>query len=94
MKFIVLILIAIVIAVFAVQNATVVSLSFFNYHFESSLVVVVLLSFALGIISGIVYMLPSLLKKHFQISGLKKELNTKEQSREQNVKSGENNTGF
>lgn len=82
MKFVILILIAILVAIFAVQNSVVVSLSFFNYKFESSLVVVVLLSYALGIISGIVYMLPSLLKKHFQISGLKKELNTREASKE------------
>lgn len=86
MKFLVLILIAILVAIFAVQNSTVVSLSFFNYHFESSLVVVVLLSFALGIISGIVYMLPSLLKKHIQISGLKKELTAKEVIKEKTEK--------
>lgn len=86
MKFIVIILIAILVAIFSVQNSAIVSLSFFNYRFESSLVVVVLLSFALGIICGIVYMLPSLLKKHIQISGLKKELTIKDSQKEKNDK--------
>jgi len=82
MKFILLVIVAILIALFAVQNSTMVTLSFFNYQFQSSLVVLVLISFALGIVCGIAYMLPSFFKKNLQISGLMKEVSKK--STEQN----------
>lgn len=79
MKVLFIAIIAILVAIIAVQNASVVTIAFFNYKFESSLVVVILISFALGLACGIIYMLPSILKKQMQMSGLKKELNKKEQ---------------
>lgn len=78
MKFILFVIVLILIAIFAVQNSTVVSISFFNYQFQSSLVVLVLISYALGIVCGIFYMLPSFFKKNLQITGLMKELNKKQ----------------
>jgi uncharacterized integral membrane protein len=51
----VLILIAVV-AVFSVQNASLVSLTFLAWHFESSLALVVLLSLLIGMLVGMVFL--------------------------------------
>lgn len=91
MKFILFVIVLILIAIFAVQNSTVVSISFFNYQFQSSLVVLVLISYALGIICGIVYMLPSFFKKNLQISGLMKEINKKQSENKNNSDINKNN---
>lgn len=93
MKVLFIVIIAILVAIVAVQNASVVTIAFFNYKFESSLVVVILISFALGLACGIIYMLPSLLKKQMQMSGLKKELTKKEQQSSEVAKQNKDGRG-
>ncbi len=56
-------LIAIVLLLFAVQNAAVVTVSFLTFHFVGSLSFVLVTVFAAGFLSGILMSLPSLLRK-------------------------------
>jgi uncharacterized integral membrane protein len=52
--FILLILIIVLVAVFSVQNAVPVSVTFFFWKFEASLAIVVFLSALCGLIAGII----------------------------------------
>jgi putative membrane protein len=45
----------VVVAVFSVQNASVVSLTFLAWHFETSLALVVLISLLIGMLAGMVF---------------------------------------
>lgn len=57
------ILIAIALVLFAVQNSAIVTISFLSFHFSGSLALVLVVVFALGLLSGILVSVPSLLKK-------------------------------
>ncbi|NOZ26122.1 MAG: LapA family protein [Nitrospirae bacterium] len=57
------IVIAIVLVVFAVQNATAVTLTFLAWEFSGSLAVILALTFALGVLTGILLSAPAWLKK-------------------------------
>lgn len=56
-------LISIVLVLFAVQNATIVTVSFLTFHFEGSLAFILVMVFAAGFFSGILMSMPSLLRK-------------------------------
>lgn len=56
-------LITIVIVLFAVQNAALVTITFLTFHFEGSLAFVLVVVFALGILSGMLIMVPSFWRK-------------------------------
>jgi uncharacterized integral membrane protein len=56
-------LIAVALVIFAVQNATIVTVSFFTFHFEGSLAFILVIVFAAGFLSGILMSVPSLLRK-------------------------------
>lgn len=58
---------------FAIQNTTVVALTFLGWQFTSSLAVVVLASVAMGMLISILAMLPSALSNSFRIMNLKKQ---------------------
>lgn len=58
---------------FALQNTSVVALSFLGWGFESSLALVTLIFFAAGILVSLLVSIPSALKDSFRIMGLKKE---------------------
>ncbi len=49
-----IIVITAVVAVFSVQNAAPVSVTFLSWHFEASLAVIILLSILAGLIAGII----------------------------------------
>ena len=55
-------LFAVAVAVFAVQNATPVQVNFLRWHFESSLVVVILISAALGALLTVLLGVPRVLR--------------------------------
>ncbi len=74
MKFIFLILISIVVVMFAIQNSTIVTVTLFNKTFEGSLALVIILCYLLGAISGLIYVIPSIIKKNLTISDLKQKL--------------------
>lgn len=65
------VLVSIVVALFAVQNAVSVALNFFFWSFQSSLVMVILGSFLLGILVAACYLL-MVKAKHYM---LEKKLN-------------------
>ncbi|MDB5237260.1 MAG: hypothetical protein JWL88_362 [Parcubacteria group bacterium] len=58
---------------FAIQNTTVVALTFLGWQFESSLALLVLVSVAAGVLISILASLPSALSASFRIMGLKSE---------------------
>jgi putative membrane protein len=56
-------LIAVAIVLFALQNSAVVTISFLSFHYSSSLALIVVVLFALGLFAGLLISLPSLLRK-------------------------------
>ena len=63
---------------FAIKNGQIVTLSyFFGYAWESSLVIILLIFFSAGVIVGVVAILPDVLRQRREISGLKREINLK-----------------
>lgn len=58
---------------FALQNTTVVALTFLGWQFESSLALLVLVSLGVGVLISILASIPSALSASFRIMGLKKE---------------------
>lgn len=75
MKFISFIIISIFVVIFAIQNATIVTVTIFNKTLEGSLALIIILCYLLGVISGLVYLIPSIIKKNLTISDLKQKLN-------------------
>ena len=58
--------------IFALQNVSTISVTFFAWQIESSLAVIIILAIAIGVIISTLLSLPGAIKKSFQISGLKK----------------------
>ncbi len=56
-------LIAVALVLFAVQNSAVVTVSFLSFHYIGSLALILAVVFALGLLSGILISVPSLLKR-------------------------------
>ncbi len=73
MQFVLLIilLLAILLVIFALQNAVQVEIAFFMWQAEMSLALVLLLCVALGGILGALFSLPGLWKKNSQLKALK-----------------------
>ena len=61
-------------AIFALQNAQPARVAFFGWYYEGPLVMVLLVTFAAGILAGWLAALPSVWKKSRELSGLKREL--------------------
>ncbi len=57
------IVIAMALVVFAVQNATAVTLTFLSWEFTGSLAVILALTFALGVLTGVFLSAPAWLRK-------------------------------
>lgn len=55
--FILVAIFSVAVALFAIQNATVVTLSFFIWEFKQSLVITIMLSFILGLLVASLFML-------------------------------------
>lgn len=66
-------IIAILAVIFAIQNAGIISVVFFSYSFEGSLALILLITFALGVLVGILLLLPYLIRAVVQMSRLSKE---------------------
>jgi putative membrane protein len=58
--------------VFAFQNVAVVTVMFLGWQFEGSLALIILLSVAAGVAISLLVSFPGMVKKSFQISGLRK----------------------
>lgn len=80
------VIIAILSVFFALQNPTTVPISFIVWKFQGHLALFLLLTLGAGIIVGLLFSLPAVVKRRLQISGknkrineLEKELNIKEE---------------
>ncbi len=72
---IILVLIIVILAViFAIQNVNVILVSFLMWKLEGSLALILLFTFVLGFVAGLLILLPKLLKRSFAMSGQKKKL--------------------
>lgn len=71
---ILVILLSIVVALFAVQNAVTVSLSFIFWSFSASLVLVILGSFLIGLLVATCFMLAMKAKHYLQDKKLREEM--------------------
>jgi lipopolysaccharide assembly protein A len=67
-------LIAVALVLFAVQNVTLVTVSFLSFHFEGSLAFILVLVFASGFLSGILMSMPSLFRKASALREQRKRL--------------------
>ena len=61
-------------ALFALQNSQAARIAFFGWVFEGPLVMVLLITFAAGILAGWLAAIPSIWKQSRKVSGLKREL--------------------
>jgi len=84
---IVALIIAILAVIFAIQNVNVILISFLIWKFEGSLALVLLLTFVLGFIAGLLILLPKLLKRSFTISNQEKKLDELQKKLEEKNKS-------
>lgn len=66
------ILLVVLAAVFALQNSQPVSVSFFNWSFSASLVIVLILAFAVGALSAFLFSIPWRVKVLRELSALRK----------------------
>jgi len=64
-------ILALVMAVFAVQNSQQALVTFFGWYFDGPLVIILLLTFGTGVIVTFLAMLPGSLRKSNEISKLK-----------------------
>ncbi len=56
-------LIAVALVLFAVQNSSIVTISFLSFHFNGSLAMILVVVFALGLLAGILISIPPLLRR-------------------------------
>ena len=66
--------IAILAVIFALQNAGVVTVTFFASQLEGSLALVLLVTFVVGVLVGVLLILPYLIRKTFKTRRLSREL--------------------
>jgi uncharacterized integral membrane protein len=66
--------IAILTVIFALQNTTPVLVTFMFWKFEGSLALVLMLTFALGVLASLMVSIPAMLKRRAAISNQKKNV--------------------
>jgi uncharacterized integral membrane protein len=67
-------IIAIVLVLFAIQNPIVVTVSFFSWQMDGSLVFILVTVFAAGLLTGVLMSLPSLFRKSFALREKKRKI--------------------
>jgi putative membrane protein len=73
-------LIAIAIIIFAVQNSAIVTVSFLSFHYTSSLALILVVLFMLGLLAGILISVPRLLRKSSALREQKRKVKQLEES--------------
>ena len=83
MSFTVIIALAltVLVALFSIQNAQPVQVNFFNWYFQASLVIVLMLAFAIGLVTAALLSVPARIKKSRELAECRKRL--KELEKEQ-----------
>lgn len=85
MRFILLMLVAllVLVVIFAVQNPGAVDVEFLSFQGEISLLLVTLAAFGLGVIAGVVGMLPYYVRSRRRLGRTKKELKRDQKAHEE-----------
>ncbi|MBU0927426.1 MAG: LapA family protein [Spirochaetes bacterium] len=78
--------VAILAVMFAAQNSATVAITFFSWSTSGSLSLVLILTLTLGILIGVLIMAPSVFKRWFQSSGLRRRLHRLEKEKTSLVK--------
>jgi putative membrane protein len=73
MFLIIAIVLAAVTALFAIQNSTVITVSFLGWEWDASLALILILTLGIGILIGYLAGLPSSLKKGSQLRQVKRD---------------------
>lgn len=76
LQLIAVLIIVFLIVMFAVQNAVAVSVVFFLWRFDASLVVVIAACFGLGALIGALVTVPTMLRERISINRLRKQVET------------------
>ena len=76
-------LIAIVAVVFAVQNPAMLTVTFLAWDFEQSLALVLIFTLVLGLLIGLLGMLPGLIRSRWRLSNQAKKLEAAEKQLQQ-----------
>ncbi|MBA3732778.1 LapA family protein [Patescibacteria group bacterium] len=71
--FIIGLLLGAIAVVFALQNIVMVTVSFFAWHLQGSLAVIILLAITTGILITLLILLPGSIKNSWTVSGLRKD---------------------
>jgi len=66
--------------VFIIQNTTVITINFLNYHLQSSLALVILGALLMGMLMAAIFSIPAVIKDHMKYSALRKEKRKLEES--------------
>lgn len=66
--------IAILAVIFALQNTATITVAFFAWKVTGSLSLVLLVSLAIGVLIGLLFLSPSFVKNSFQVSGHRKRI--------------------
>jgi putative membrane protein len=82
-------LLALVVTIFAVQNNEPTNITFITWETEGSLALVLMITFALGILIGLLVSTPGSIKRRLQFTDLKKHLQSLEKELEEAVKPSE-----
>jgi uncharacterized integral membrane protein len=73
--------VAILAVMFAAQNGATVAITFFSWSTSGSLSLVLIVTLTIGILMGLLIMAPSVFKRSFQSSGLKRRLHRLEKEK-------------
>lgn len=71
---VILVLLMGIVAVFAIQNPGIVTLNFFNYYAETSILVVIIVAFGVGVLVGFLPGIPSAFRRKRRIRELEADL--------------------
>ena len=58
--------------IFALQNTAIITVSFFTYHFQGSLALVLIMTVLVGVVVSLLIVLPDSIKSHFKYRSLQK----------------------
>lgn len=78
---VIVLLVAILAVIFAAQNSAMVAITFFSWSTSGSLSLVLILTLSLGILIGVLVMAPSVFRRAFQSSGLRRRVRRLEKER-------------
>jgi len=70
--------IAVIAVIFALQNTATITIGFFAWQVTGSLSLVLLVTLAIGILIGLLFLAPSTVKRSFQVSGHRKRITSLE----------------